>query len=912
MSGSGSKSSATRTVGTGLFSYGSVGFARLDINEDGSSDVAFYSSDDNKKVFQTEIFGTNKKVTVVYPSNFSKFQRSAIYTEKEIQKSNFYTSIWGERYRTYYGVKVEAPIVNLDTLFGGLLPVRKGGGHQSKSLRLKDSRGSEYVMRALRKNAVQYLQAVAFKNQYIKDQFRDTYTEGLLLDVFTGSHPYAPFTIGTLADKIGVFHTNPVLYYVPKQNGLGYYNDDFGDELYMIEERASDGHGNQKSFGYSDELISTTDLLKELHKDEDIVLDEAAYIRARLFDMLIGDWDRHEDQWRWAKFKEQSKTVYRPVPRDRDQAFSIMADGALLGVVTKILPSLRLMQSYGKELKSPKWFNLEPYPLDMALINESVKTVWDNQVQLITANISEKVIDEAFNFFPKEVSDESVEEIKRKLIGRLQNLQTISDQYFLEINKYGVVKGTNKDDFFEIKRHQNKTTVTAYRIKKGMKSDMFFKKTYNKIITKEIWIYGLDDDDFYEVTGQGTDLIKVRLVGGQNKDTYNVQNGKKVIIYDFKTKENEFVTKRGLKKLTDDYETNVYDYKKLKYNSNLIIPSFGSNPDDGFKIGLININTKNHFERNPFSAQHKFSAFYYFATNGFDMSYTGEFANIIGQTNLQIHSKFTSPNYAVNFFGFGNETPNLEIDNNEVSLDYNRVKLRTIMINPSFQWRGHLGSSVRLGVSYESIKIEKSLDRFIDSVVDDNTNLTNDFFGALLVYSYENRDDNAFPTLGLETTIELGYKSNIKDSKSFGYLKPSLALDHKISANGQLVLASKLLGHINFGDNFEFYQAAVIGANTGLRGYRNERFTGNNSFVQSTDLRINIRKLKTSLLPLDIGLYGGFDYGRVWLDEENSRKWHKSLGGGIFFNGADMIVGNLSAFFSEEGARLAFKIGFGF
>lgn len=912
VSGSGSKSSATRTVGTGLFSYGSVGIARLDINEDGSSVVAFYSSVGNKKVFQTEIFSANKKATVNYPSNFSKFQRSAIYAEKEIKKSNFYTSIWGERYRTYYGVKVEAPIVNLDTLFGGLLPVRKGGGHQSKSLRLKDSRGSEYVMRALRKNAVQYLQAVAFKNQYVKDEFRDTYTEGLLLDVFTGSHPYAPFTIGTLADKIGVFHTNPVLYYVPKQNALGYYNDDFGDELYMIEERASDGHGNQKSFGYSDKLISTTDLLKELHKDEDVVLDEAAYIRARLFDMLIGDWDRHEDQWRWAKFKEQSKTVYRPVPRDRDQAFSIMADGALLGVVTKILPSLRLMQSYGEELKSPKWFNLEPYPLDMALINESVKTVWDKQVQLITTNISEEVIDEAFTFFPKEVSDESIKEIKRKLIGRLQNLQTISDQYFLEINKYGVVKGTNKDDFFEIKRHQNKTTVTAYRIKKGVKSDVFFKKTYSKLTTKEIWIYGLDDDDCFEVTGQGTDFIKVRLVGGQNKDTYNVQNGKKVVVYDFKTKENEFVTKRGLRKLTDNYETNVYDYKKLKYNSNLLIPSFGSNPDDGFKIGLININTKNHFERNPFSAQHKFSAFYYFATNGFDMSYTGEFANIIGQTNLHINSKFTSPNYAVNFFGFGNETPNLEIDNNEISLDYNRVKLRTILINPSIQWRGHLGSSVRFGVSYESIKIEKSLNRFIDSVVDDTKSLTNDFLGALIAYSYKNRDDNAFPTLGLETTIELGYKSNIKTSKSFSYLKPSVVLDHKISSNGQLVLASKFLGHLNFGDNFEFYQAATIGANSGLRGYRNERFTGNNSFVQSTDFRINIRKLKTSLLPLDIGLYGGFDYGRVWLDEENSRKWHQSFGGGVFFNGADMIVGNLSAFFSEEGARLAFKIGFGF
>ena len=32
----------------------------------------------------------------------------------------------------------------------------------------------------------------------------------------------------------------------------------------------------------------------------------------------------------------------------------------------------------------------------------------------------------------------------------------------------------------------------------------------------------------------------------------------------------------------------------------------------------------------------------------------------------------------------------------------------------------------------------------------------------------------------------------------------------------------------------------------------------------------------------------------------------------IFFNGANMIVGNLSAFNSDDGLRLAFKLGFGF
>jgi hypothetical protein len=37
--------------------------------------------------------------------------------------------------------------------------------------------------------------------------------------------------------------------------------------------------------------------------------------------MLIGDWDRHDDQWRWAAFDEGKQTVFKAIPRDRDQAF---------------------------------------------------------------------------------------------------------------------------------------------------------------------------------------------------------------------------------------------------------------------------------------------------------------------------------------------------------------------------------------------------------------------------------------------------------------------------------------------------------------------------------------------------------------------------------------------------------------
>ena len=228
-----------------------------------------------------------------------------------------------------------ANTVNLDTLFGGLKPTRAGGGHQSKSLRLTDNNGKEYVMRALKKSASRFLQSVAFKDQYVEKEFEKTYAESFLLDFYTTSHPYTPFVVGDLAEKVGVYHSNPILYYILKQNALGKFNENFGDELYMVEERPDDSQKELESFGKPNAIISTDDLLKKLQKSEKNRVDEESYIRARLFDMLIGDWDRHADQWRWSVFKNQESIIYKPIPRDRDQAF-VKADGTLLSLILNI------------------------------------------------------------------------------------------------------------------------------------------------------------------------------------------------------------------------------------------------------------------------------------------------------------------------------------------------------------------------------------------------------------------------------------------------------------------------------------------------------------------------------------------------------------------------------------------------
>ncbi len=922
VSGSGAKTGATKLLNGSKFSTGRMGYAVLKIFTDGSSKVDFYGPRENGSeefLFASQIFEADKTATPKeYTSDFEAYREASIYSKEEITKSGFHKWLWGERYRKYYGTKVKAPTVLLDTLYGGLKVVRKGGGNQSNSLRLQHNDGRQFVMRGLRKSAERYLQAIAFQEQFIIGQFDESYTEKLLLDLYTGAHPYAPFTVGDLSDAVGLYHTNPKLFYIPKQSRLGDFNDEFGDGLYMIEEHVSEGHGDLKSFGYANKIESTYDIINKLRKDEKYKLDGESYAKARLFDMLIGDWDRHIDQWRWAEVDDpKGGKIFKPIPRDRDQAYSQWGDGFLLGFGSKAVPALRIFEGFGEEIRSVKGFTSSPrtFALDMALLSETDLDTWVAQAKYIQQQIDEKVIEKAMLNFPEEVRDGTVDEIKRRLLSRKRNLVETAREYYGVINKFSVIAGTDKDDYFDIRSLENgNVEVLAYRIKGGEKKDLFFKKEYESQFTKEIWVYGLDDKDVFDVNTPDS-RIKVRIIGGQNNDVYKIgAKSKKVHTYDFKSKNNDYgQTYGGKVHKLDDYETNNYVFEKVKASNNQLLPLFGFNPDDGFILGLTNTYVYNGFRQNPFTQRHIINAGFYFATNGFDLGYKGEFAHLFQNVNFEIDARFTSPNFSINFFGFGNETVNND-DTEELELDFNRVRIQTIKFKPSLVWRGRLGSKVRLGVSYENFDVEETEDRFIEGFFTDlGRDTQQDFVGVDAEYSYSNADNEAFPTLGMTFNLHGGYTMNISDSdRAFAYIIPSISFDHKLTSNGRLVLATKLKGHVNFGDDFEFYQGASIGANNGLRGFRFQRFTGKSAFFQNTDLRFSFRRSRTGLLPVTPGIFGGFDYGRVWFPGDSSDRWNNSYGGGFFINGADILALNIGAFNSTDGLRFAFGFGFGF
>ena len=911
ISGAASKTDRARAVHPNDFSYGMHGYAILDIYKDSSAKVLFYGNENGTEtmVFSKQIQPPLHADSIQYPDDFSPTVTASIYPKNLIEKGSLHNWLFGKKYRHYYGIEFQAPVAELDTLKGGLVPLRAGGGMQSNSLRLADKDGKEYSMRSLKKSTTKFLQSL-YPEQYMIDSFEDTGASTFLYDFYTSSNPFYPFIVSKLSNPLGINHTDPELYYIPKQNQLGKYNEDFGDEFYMVEERPMTEQSKESNFGEADDIISTMDLILELQKDEKAKIDEQAFIKARIFDMLLGDWDRHQDQWRWAEHQQDTVNLYRPIPRDRDQVFA-RYDGVLLKLLLNI-PAIRHFQHFDEEPKSLKWLNKSGYPLDIAFIHQSEEKDWVEQAKFIQENLSDEAIDNAFAQLPPKAQDETTKQIIADLKIRRSKLQEWALERYRFLQKRVILTGTDKKDRFEINRLENgQTEIKFYRIKKSG-VELVSERMYSTDLTQEIWIYGLDDDDEFLVKGKSSKYIKIRLIGGQNHDNFTIENGRKVVVYDYKTKKNTIENNGNARvKLTDNYNLNNYDFYKPKYNVFFALPNAGYNPDDGVKIGSSVTYEVNRFNRDPFSQKHGFSAMYYFATNGYELGYNGEFVNVISDWNLNLNARFTSPNFSINYFGFGNEVENFD---DELEMDFNRVKMQTLSFSPALVRIGRYGTKIKIGLNFERIKVDETDGRFVtlSSQVNPEVFHNQYFFSPTLGYSYENYDFKAFPTLGFTFNAQATWTMNLEETeRNFTTIESHIGFTHKLIPSGKLVFSTLFKGKWILNDEFEFFQGATLGGNDGIRGFRNERFLGKTSFAQSSDLRLLLGAGK-GLIPVKYGILGGFDYGRVWNEGEDSNKWHTSFGGGIWLNAAEMTSLNLSMFHSEEGNRIAFGLGFSF
>ena len=96
-------------------------------------------------------------------------------------------------------------------------------------------------------------------------------------------------------------------------------------------------------------VASSEKLFERITQHADERVDTRAFLAARLFDMFVGDWDRHPDQWRWARVGSTPADQWQPIPRDRDWAL-VKLDGLVWSLARFVYPYPQFV-SFGRDVR---------------------------------------------------------------------------------------------------------------------------------------------------------------------------------------------------------------------------------------------------------------------------------------------------------------------------------------------------------------------------------------------------------------------------------------------------------------------------------------------------------------------------------------------------------------------------------
>lgn len=395
--------------------------------------LVYISVSSTEKEFSTCILTDQREMDSI---NFKEYD-SVLLAASSLYEGNLIKKVMqGEQYREAWSTPIKVPIVFLDTLYGGMEVLKEGGGKQTHSLKLESPKGHLYSLRSINKDP----------KPLIPDLARTLGLENIIVDGISAQHPYAAVVVAQLAEKANILHTNPKIVFVPKQTVLEDFNQKFGNRLYLLEHE-TDGGTNWTDLEDVTNILDTEDLQKlKMELGDKLSIDKNALVRARLFDILIGDWDRHTKQWGWAVIENENTFEAIPVPGDRDNAFFNL-EGILPHIIANknLLPGL---QSFEKEIDYLPGLVM---PFDVYFLQNVSEKVFAEEARKLQNLLTDDVLKESLRIWPKEVYDLDGEVIFNIMKHRRNQMQKYATRFLEVLNEKELLtaplKGSKEENF---------------------------------------------------------------------------------------------------------------------------------------------------------------------------------------------------------------------------------------------------------------------------------------------------------------------------------------------------------------------------------------------------------------------------------------------------------------------------------
>ena len=415
--------------------------------------------------------------------------------------TNFIAKLFlGRNYRKVWATPVTFPVFHLQRTMGGFTVEKLGGGQQTKSLRLKDVAGRDWVLRTVDKEVTNAL----------PPKLRLPFIIKVVQDMVSAAHPYAPLAVSALASATGIIAARPVFYYVPDDPALGEYRSLFAGTVCLLERREPTPDNSDTK--------STAKVLDKIMEENDHLVIQKEVLRARLLDMYIADWDRHADQWRWGVVDSGDVKLYYAIPRDRDQAF-FNSNGLIVKLAT--LVGLPHLVGFKKSLHLRK-INAKSWQFDQLFLNELAATDWEKALTTFQRALSDSVVDAAVHRFPPPVYAVDGAKIKNTLLLRRDKFYRCAMDYYRFISNHVTIVGSKESEVFTVTGQGKAVAVTVTALIDNH-TDTLYYRTFDPAVTQKITLRGLAGKDTFKVTNSVASPIKLYIEGGDGADVYDIQ-----------------------------------------------------------------------------------------------------------------------------------------------------------------------------------------------------------------------------------------------------------------------------------------------------------------------------------------------------------------------------------------------------
>ena len=813
--------------------------------------------------------------------------------------SGLHRALFGAHYRDLWTTPIRVEVLDLAMYAGGLTAARRGGGKQTSTLRLESPDGRKWAFRSVDKDP----------SPLLPPELRESLADRIFQDQISASHPAGALVVPPLLEAVGVRSAPPRLFVMPDDPALGEFRRDFAGTLGTLEERPSELSDDSPGLDSARKVVDTDELFDRLDKAPSERIDTLMFLKARLMDLFLGDWDRHGGQWRWIKVGEGKRAPWQPVPYDRDQAF-VRYDGLLLGLARTGYPQL---VNFGDDYPSTFGITWNARFIDRRLLVGLERPAWDSVARYLAARLTDSVIDDAVRRLPPELYAKDGVRLTRALERRRDRLPEAAERFYRLLAGVVDVHGTDKGE-----------VATAARTADGVLDLRIRRKDEG------------DDppDDFFHRRFSSAETREVRLFLGGGMDTVLVSGadgGPTLWVIGAETRDGG-----PAKFVADDAAggvTRVYDTAPETRVAGSHRPSLDRRPysapdstsrlpraprdwgrlwsiwpwiDYGSDIGLFGgVSASLYsfgFRQNPYASRVTLRAGYATGVSALRAEVLGDFRIRNSTTRLLLEARASGVD-VVRFFGFGNETPFTAAD------DFYKVYQQQYSLTVGVAHALAPGLTFRIGPTVKYVSTD--LDR-VTLVAQSRPygSATFGMVGGQAAIDLDTRNARTGSTSGVRLRAAGSVYPRVWDVQStFGEAHGEVSTYLTAPIPARPTLALRAGGNKVWG-SYPFFEAAFVGGSSTVRGLREHRYVGDAAAWGNAELRLDLGRYYV-VLPGSWGLLGVADAGRVWLAGESSDTWHHGFGGGLWF--APLARNNtVSAVVARSEGRTGFYFRGGF